>query len=235
MPTHSELMRQTTINEIKTVARRQMAAQGEASLSLNAIAREMGLTPPALYRYFENRDALITALIVDAFGALADTLDTALSATAGAFSERFGALAQAYRDWAMAHPHDYALIYGTPIPGYHAPDTVTVPVASRILAAFGLFFKEAWESGRLTLPQAYATLPAPLKKAATAAVSTYSKDKSAPNVLAVTLSVRARLHGLVWAELFQQFPVGTAEAGYLYGLEVNAVSDWLQLDKQRKD
>lgn len=235
MPTHSELMRQTTINEIKTVARRQMAEQGEASLSLNAIAREMGLTPPALYRYFDSRDALITALIVDAFGALAEGLEKALAETQGPFAARFTKLARTYRDWAMAHPHDYALIYGTPIPGYHAPAEVTVPVASRVLTALALFFKEAWDAGRLTLPAAYATLPAPLKKAATTAVGDYSKDKNAPNVLAVTLSVRARLHGLVWAELFQQFPVGTAEAGYLYGLEVNAVSDWLQLDKQRKN
>ncbi len=237
--TRTERLRQATLNEIKEVARRQMAQQGEAALSLNAIAREMGVTPPALYRYFENRDALVTALIVDAFGALAEALEATEERMHQAdYAERFVALGEAYREWAIQNPHDYALIYGTPIPGYHAPPEITVPVASRVLTAFGLFFKEAWEAGRLTLPTAFVTIPAALKQAATTAVSNVSKDKQAPAVLLVTLSVRARLHGLVWAELFHQFPPGTAEGGELYGLEIAAINDWLGLavknSKQRK-
>src|ERR1044071_6457335 len=116
----------------------------------------MGMTTPALYRYFESRDALITALIIDAYQALARALEQAdLAASGDAYGARFQALARAYHDWSVAHPHEYALIYGTPIPGYHAPREQTVPVASRILLAFGLLFKAAWEAGYLRIPAAY--------------------------------------------------------------------------------
>jgi len=238
-PNRAERQRQATLAEIKSVARNQMAQQGEASLSLNAIARAMGMTPPALYRYFDSREALITALIIDAFTALGDDLQTAHESGntthSAHYAQRFNALAQAYRAWAITNPHDYSLIYGTPLPGYHAPAELTVPVASRILTIFGLFFKDAWEAGHLTLPLAYNTLPSSLKKSALAAIGNLSKDKHAPAILMVTLSVRARLHGLVWAELHHQFPPGLAEDGHFYTLELAAISDWLQLDTSRKN
>src|SRR5262245_45041432 len=124
----AERLREAAIAEIKAIARQQMAEQGQAALSLGAIARAMGMTTPALYRYFESRDALITALIIDAYEALAIALEQADSATrSDDYATRFRAMARAYRDWAVAHPHEYALIYGTPIPGYHAPRERTVP------------------------------------------------------------------------------------------------------------
>ena len=230
-----ERLRQATITEIKEVARKQMAEQGEAALSLGAIAREMGMTAPALYRYFENRDALVTALIVDAFGALAHALEAANAATAHQdYATRFRALATAYRAWAVQHPHDYTLVYGTPLPGYHAPQEVTVPVASRVLLALGLLFKEAWEAGYLTLPAAYAAIPAALKETAAALIRDIWKDEQAAAVLLLTLSVRSQLHGLVWAELYHHLPPGIGEAGELYHLEVAAIGQRLGLAPTRR-
>ncbi|MFI1413322.1 TetR/AcrR family transcriptional regulator [Streptomyces sp. NPDC020707] len=107
--------------EIKAHAREQLAAAGASALSLNAIAKRMGMSGPALYRYFANRDELITELIRDAYRSLADTF----VATAAADGPDPSALAYALRDWALADPHRYFLVYGTPVPGYHAPDDIT--------------------------------------------------------------------------------------------------------------
>jgi AcrR family transcriptional regulator len=226
----AERLREAAISEIKATARRQMAEQGQAALSLGAIARAMGMTTPALYRYFESRDALITELIIDAYQALTIALEQADAATpSDDYAARFQALARAYHDWAVAHPHEYALIYGTPIPGYHAPRERTVPVAARILLAFGMLFKAAWEAGNLRIPAAYTTMSSELRETAVQLMSDLSRDVHAPEVLLATLTVRGLLHSLVWAELYGHFPPGIAESGELYNLEVTAISARLGL------
>lgn len=111
--------------EIKQHAWEQIATAGASALSLNAIAKRMGMSGPALYRYFAGRDELITELIRDAYRSLADTFR--------ATEKDVAALARALRGWALADPHRYFLVYGTPVPGYHAPDDITV-IASEIMA-----------------------------------------------------------------------------------------------------
>ena len=111
-------MRDLTIAEIKATARQQMAESGTAGVSLSAIARAMELSAPALYRYFASRDDLVTALIVDAFNDLADDDPGGRSRLwRPAYADRLLACL-AYREWAIAHPVDFQLIYGNPIPGY---------------------------------------------------------------------------------------------------------------------
>ena len=107
-------------DEVKRHAWQQIATAGVPALSLNAIAKEMGMSGPALYRYFAGRDELITALIRDAYRSLADTVRAAHAAGTTAV-----ALAAVIREWALSDPQRYLLIYGTPVPGYHAPDDVT--------------------------------------------------------------------------------------------------------------
>jgi AcrR family transcriptional regulator len=113
-------------NEIKAAARRQLAEVGSDGLSLRAVAREVGLVSSAVYRYFASRDELLTALIVDAYDAVGLVAEQAAESTRGRRVDvRWGAVARAVRTWALAHPHDYSLIYGSPVPGYRAPaDTV---------------------------------------------------------------------------------------------------------------
>jgi AcrR family transcriptional regulator len=106
--------------EIKRHAWEQIAAAGVPALSLNAIAKQVGMSGPALYRYFASRDELITALIRDAYRSLADTVRAARDAGAG-----LPGLAGTIRDWARRDPQRYFLIYGTPVPGYHAPGDTT--------------------------------------------------------------------------------------------------------------
>lgn len=114
--------------EVRKHAWEQIATAGASALSLNAIAKQMGMSGPALYRYFAGRDELITELVRDAYRSLADTFRTASEAGADV-----AALAKALREWALADPQRYFLVYGTPVPGYHAPDDITT-IASEIMA-----------------------------------------------------------------------------------------------------
>jgi AcrR family transcriptional regulator len=116
--------------EIKAVARRQLAESGAAALSLRAVAREMNMASSALYRYFPSRDDLLTALIVDAYAAVGEAAAEAESAVRRAdVVGRWMATVRAVRAWAVAHPHEYALIYGSPVPGYQAPRDTVDPAA----------------------------------------------------------------------------------------------------------
>ncbi|MFB7716292.1 TetR/AcrR family transcriptional regulator [Nocardia sp. NPDC056100] len=114
--------------EIKEHAREQIATAGVSALSLNAIAKRVGMSGPALYWYFASRDDLITELIRDAYRSLADTLRAEFDSGAD-----ISAIAHATRAWALADPQRYFLIYGTPVPGYHAPDDTTA-ISSEIMA-----------------------------------------------------------------------------------------------------
>ncbi|GAA0899299.1 TetR/AcrR family transcriptional regulator [Virgisporangium ochraceum] len=106
--------------EIKQRAWEQLATTGVSALSLKAIAQQLGMSGPALYRYFASRDELVTALIRDAYRSLADTMRSAYDA-----GTDVAGLARAVRAWALADPQRYLLIYGTPVPGYHAPEDTT--------------------------------------------------------------------------------------------------------------
>ena len=114
--------------EIKQHAWEQLATAGVSALSLNAIAKRIGMSGPALYRYFASRDELLTELIRDAYRSLADLVRTAFDSGADV-----AGLAHTIRDWALEDPHRYFLIYGTPVPGYHAPDETT-RISSEIMA-----------------------------------------------------------------------------------------------------
>lgn len=122
--------RAATTEEIKAVARRHLAEQGAASLSLRAVARDVGMVSSAVYRYFASRDELLTALIVEAFDAVGEAAELADAAVARHdHAGRWLATCGAVRGWARANPHQYALVYGTPVPGYEAPQDTVDPAA----------------------------------------------------------------------------------------------------------
>jgi AcrR family transcriptional regulator len=127
--------------EITEEARRQLAATGANGLSLRAVARELGMVSSALYRYYPSRDDLLTALIIDAYNAIGDAAETAIADTgsgAGSARARWLAACHAIRAWALARPHEYALIYGSPVPGYRAPEATIGPAARVPLAFVGV-------------------------------------------------------------------------------------------------
>ena len=138
--------------EILDMARQHVARDGAPGLSLRSIARDLGMAPSALYRYFGGRDALLTALILAAYASLATEAEWAAEAAAaarnGSDAERFVAVPRAMRRWALAHPHEWALIFGTPVPGYEAPEDTVEPYA-RVAAALLRPLGEAQAAGRL--------------------------------------------------------------------------------------
>ena len=135
--TARERVRRELTSEIKVVALAQLAAGGGSALSLRAIAREMGMASSALFRDFPSRDALLTALIIDTYGSLADAAEAAEARVhERPVGERWMAICHAVRDWAISHPHEYALIFGSPIPGYAAPQDTIAP-ASRVPMLLG--------------------------------------------------------------------------------------------------
>ena len=135
--TAREIARVEITRTIQETARRHLAEVGPAALSLRAIARDVGMVSSAVYRYFPSRDDLLTALIVEAYDELGTAVEEADASVRRRddLAGRFSALCHAIHDWARAHPHEYALLYGSPVPGYAAPDT-TVPSAARVTGAF---------------------------------------------------------------------------------------------------
>lgn len=227
--TRREQQRKDMLLEIKEVARRQMAEVGASALSLRAISREIGMTAPALYRYYENRDALVTELIIDAYNALAEAMIAAdAEQQSTAYASRFEAVAGAYRAWAIAHPEDYKLIYGTPIPGYHAPRERTVEPGGRVQQTIGMVLIDASRAGKLQIPQVYTNLPAGVGKEIDLLLQYLPQDVPAAGV-AVAILIWSSWHGLVWAELTGHFPPGMADSGELYEMEVAAAVERLKL------
>lgn len=186
--------------EIKTVSRAHMARDGAAALSLRAVAAEMGLSSAAIYYYYPNRDALITDLIVDAFRALGAALRAADPGPAADVVARLRLAMLGYRAWGVAAPAEFELIFGTPIPGYHAPADVTSPEARRALSVLGELFAAAHAQGRVTGDLTAEPLP-PSVSAHVAAWSQETGQSIPPAVLAAMLHAWGFGHGLVALEL----------------------------------
>jgi len=121
---------------IVELGRRQLVDRGAGGLSVRAIARDLGMVSSAVYRYLSSRDELLTLLLVDAYSDLADAVDRARETVGDLWSDDVIAIARAARRWALAHPAGWALLYGSPVPGYHAPAERTVPVGTRVVGAF---------------------------------------------------------------------------------------------------
>lgn len=133
--TARERVRHELTAEITEVARAQLAEHGAGGLSLRAVARELGMVSSALYRYFPSRDDLLTALIVAAYDALGEAAEAAdESVSADDLRGRWRATCLGIRGWALAHRHEYALLYGSPVPGYRAPEQTVGPAARGMLA-----------------------------------------------------------------------------------------------------
>jgi AcrR family transcriptional regulator len=142
--------------EIAEVARRHLASDGAAALSLRAVARELGMASSAVYRYFPSRDDLLTRLIVDAYDALGTAAEQAEAAAPRSdLRARWRAACSATRAWAVAHPHEYALVYGSPVPGYAAPES-TIGPAARVGEALVRVIADGVEAGTVD-PAADAT------------------------------------------------------------------------------
>jgi AcrR family transcriptional regulator len=197
-----------------------MAESGAAALSLRAIAREMDITAPALYRYFQNRDDLVTALILAAFHSLADALEAARDAeTEDDHAGKLLAAAFAYRAWALEHPEDFALIYGTPIPGYEAPRELTVPAAGRSFQVFAPMIADAIQAGVLVPPAEYTHFPAVVHDALAALQEQEGYTFPLEALYATTVGW-TQMHGIIILELFGHIGPVVGDTGEFYRHEI---------------
>jgi AcrR family transcriptional regulator len=222
--TARERARAELTREIKEEARRQLASQGASGLSLRAVARELGMVSSALYRYFSSRDELLTALIIDAYDALGAAAEEASSGQPAAdIRGRWRATCGAIRDWALANPHEYALIYGSPVPGYQAPQT-TIASAVRVVRVMGDILADASPGAR---PPQH-PLPPELARQVAIVAEAIAPDVD-DRVLARALIAWTQLFGMISFELFGQF-VGTLEpAGPFFGYTVEHMADYIGL------
>jgi len=147
--------------EIKRVGRRHLTEHGAAGLSLRAVAREVGMVSSAVYRYYPSRDDLLTALIIDAYDAVGAATEAAEARGRGrATASRLLDVCEAVRAWARANAHEYALIYGSPVPGYAAPEA-TIGPASRVPFVLLRLVVEGVERGDI-VPGAAVAMPRPI-------------------------------------------------------------------------
>jgi AcrR family transcriptional regulator len=214
-----ERVRAELIREITEIARRQLATEGADGVSLRAVAKEMGMVSSAVYRYFPSREDLLTTLIIDAYNAIGGAVEKAEAACPrDDYPGRWLAGCQAVRDWALAHPHEYALVYGSPVPGYRAPEE-TIGPASRAAAVFGAIVSDAHRAGAMTEPAACPPLPQSFRPDAARLLDTVLAGVP-DDVAARTLATWAGLFGLVSFELFGQFEnvVTDREAFFAYAV-----------------
>ena len=211
MQSARERVRAELTAEITDAARRQLAEVGAAALSLRAVARDVGMVSSAVYRYFPSRDDLLTRLIIDGYddlGAAAEAADVPSAAPL----ERWMAVCRAVRAWAFAHPHEYALLYGSPVPGYRAPED-TVPAASRVGVVLGRILGEAAVAG--VLPPAAGERDDGLVSADAVAVLGGEHPAIDETVRVRALLAWSAVFGTISFELFGHF-VGSVEDGDRY-------------------
>ena len=206
MPVHRgvrERARAEITAEILAAARHQLATVGAPGLSLRAIAREMGMVSSAIYRYVASRDELLTMLIIESYDALGDAVEAAVRRRSRHPAERFLAAGRAVRAWALAHPHEYALLYGSPVPGYHAPDATIGPASRTTIALVGIV-ADARRAGLLDASRAlHVEVPNALRRDLAAVRQAAGSDLD-DTVIVAMIAAWTQLFGMVSFELFGQ-------------------------------
>jgi len=206
---------------IKEAAWKQITEYGAAALSLRAIARDLKITAPAIYNYFPDRDALVTALIIDAFISFGDwQLEARDSVPAEDHVGRMTAIGLAYRNWAHAFPQRYQLIFGTPIPGYKGPIEKMLPSSARSLSALVSVVEGLRLAGKLNV----GVFPKvkPEYKISFEMWKTYGGDADVLS-LSVAMIIWARVHGIVSLEIGGNLPPFGAKGDALYLYELNSI------------
>jgi AcrR family transcriptional regulator len=209
--------REQVTERILEIGRRHLAEQGAAALSLRAVTRELGMVSSAVYRYVANRDELLTLLLVDAYTELADAVDAALATVRpGGWRRRVLVLARAMREWAVREPARWALLYGSPVPGYAAPPEQTVGPGTRVMTTLTGLVGDGIAAGDVVDGAGAVPLRAPLRADLdrTARDMAWGVDAA---VVARTVMFWAALIGAINAEVFGYYGTGAfAEPALLF-------------------
>lgn len=206
-PTARELARETVRARILDAARARLAQDGAAGLSLRAVARDVGMVSSAVYRYVPSRDDLLTALLIESYDALGAAVEQADAAAGEDVGDRWVAACRAVRTWSVAHPAEFALLYGSPVPGYVAPRDTVLP-ATRVIGVLLAVVVAAAAAGATPVPPP--TAPTGLPDVVASAVA-FARERGGfrdadPAEHAVrTLMAWTTLFGAVSFELFGHY------------------------------
>ena len=188
---------------ILATASEHVAQRGAGELSLRAVARDLDMVSSAMYRYFASRDELLTALLVEAYDSLGAHAEAAVDATSGQPpARRWVQTAMAIRSWAREHRHDYGLLYGTPVPGYAAPDD-TIEPGTRVSRALVRIVRNAATDGALD-PPAHASVSSTSSESFVALRTEIDLADVGDETILALLLAWTQLFGLLTFELFGQ-------------------------------
>ncbi|MGY1989152.1 TetR/AcrR family transcriptional regulator [Mycolicibacterium fortuitum] len=201
VPTRQQQRREETTDEIKRRSREQIARNGVGGLSLRAVARDMRISSAAIYRYFPSHADVVTALCVDSYHDLADAMCTArVDTQTHPPAEQMWAVFDSVRRWALAHPNDFALIFGTPMPGYHAPEGNTTSAAARIAGTILATYVDAAAAGTVDL--SVVEIPADSSPGDLAALLTVPRADVPPEIAAGAFGGWISVVGFISTELW---------------------------------
>jgi AcrR family transcriptional regulator len=211
-PTMRERYRAQVRHEVKQAALAQLAQAGPAAVSISAIGKQLGVSGPALYRYFASRDELLIELAIDAYRDLAGALAAASRAGQGP-GPRFAAAARAYRSWALEQPHRYRLLFGPPLPGY---DAHAQPLIDAAQAAMNVLLGTLGEADQATAP------PEPLASQLASWARSYD-HLAGPAVAMHAILAWSRLHGFVSLEIAGNYASMGLDPARLFEIELAAL------------
>ena len=233
MATPRQRAREQTLADITRLGRAQLAEVGAAQLSVRSLARDLGVVSSAVYRYVASREELLTLLVVDAYDELAGAVEAAVGRRrAGDHRGRLVAAGHAVRDWAVAEPARYALLYGSPVPGYRAPAERTTGPGTRVILAVVAPLVEAWREGALRPPEG-PSVPRALARDLDA-VRLVVAAEIPDAVLVRALLVWTSVFGLVSFEVFGQYGAGTfTRPAQLYDAQLSALCQTVGLVSPR--
>jgi AcrR family transcriptional regulator len=231
--TRRERLRAATLDEIKQAARQLLVEGGPAAISLRAIARAMGLTPAALYRYFPNLEALAASLCADLYDECTTHLEQARDACpAGDLSGQLHAVCREFRRWSTAHPAEFGLMFGSPLPGLdipdHDPDIEPHAAGGRFAAVFAAVFAQVWFQAPFPVPE-----PEELGGPLCRQLEAYLTQIGAPlpvGAAQVFLSCWIRLYGMVSMEVFGHLHFALTDPEPMFEAELAAAARGLGLE-----
>ena len=218
------------MRDIVRIGRAHLATDGAAALSLRAVARDLGVVSSAVYRYVASRDELLTLLVVDGYDELGDAVDAALARVdASDHAERVRVIGRAVRAWALAEPATYALLFGSPVPGYEAPAEQTTGPGTRVVVRLVEAWEDAWRAGEVSVEDGAL---APRRLSRDLARIRRQMGITAPDALiARGLFGWAALFGCVSFEVFGQYGADTfVQPGDLFEHHLDALVQAVGLD-----
>jgi AcrR family transcriptional regulator len=219
-----------TLEDITRIGRQHLATEGAAALSVRAVARDLGVVSSAIYRYVKSRDDLLTLLVVDGYDELGDAVDAALTAVpSDRHRERFLTVGRAVREWALSEPATYALLFGSPVPGYEAPAEQTTGPGTRVIGALVGIYADAHAAGAMDPPGAVTEVGSRLE--ADFAAVRHETGADIPDDLVVRgVLAWAGLFGCISFELFGQYGPDTfRDPGELFERQLAILADTLGL------